>query len=691
MECIQHIDSLLDLQLSITATSTSMGSWQEVQDDQGRVYYYNPETQETSWENPETASSVWKAYTTEDGREYYYNESTGETTWEKPAELERPEETTADSEPTKTEESEPVLADIVEAKLSENDIKLQQQEPKKGLLADVPQYDTPEEVETAFFGMLERESVDSTWSFDKVIETFIQDPIYWLVGDALKRKSLYDEYLVKKVQQESQNKTQLVETFKKNFTDVLSRYKDAGKIKSSTRWSSVKELLIAEDNSTFKHSILPDGEIEAIFHEFVEEFVNKQKKIDDENKKQALSELEAYLIQITPGDESKNLTWQELYSRLQKDERFKANKHFQVLTRLDILEVYQNKIYPRIVEGLKKKITESEKRNYRNDRKAREAFKELLLTEVSINANTSFADVLPQIEDQDAFIEICGRNGSTPLELFWDIVDEKKQALNVKKDLVEQSLRSDKNSKFDETLGSFEKFVDILKLLKDDRLALFDFGSDVDDLKMIYDTLVGERQKQRDTEQKVFESEIEVRAKNLASWLARNYVLVDDSVLKIRDVTKEPQGTAAAAESDSKDTKSGTENGNTNETDPITSAEVAEKDAKDSAASADFGTAIDLTTEGPKLVHSKPNVDQWLQNVRCENMTLLRDFIHKRHGDEPEVANKILATAIDKSVSALVTLLDAPPTRKRPAEETPALDTKKPRVAPEKKPVLMNY
>lgn len=644
-----------------------MGDWQQAQDDQGRVYYYNSVTQETSWENPE-ASLAWKAYKTEDGKDYYYNESTGETTWERPAEL----ETQGLDESVKPEtEAEQKTSEELQLQLSENDLKLAEEKVKQSQLASPPKFESYEETKTAFFNMLRQKEVDSTWSFEKVIETFIQNPVYWLVGDSLQRKTLYDDYLVLRLEEESQNKSELVNTFRANFTGVLEAYKKSGKIKSSTRWLSVKKHLIAEDNPVFSHSVLPDAEMEEIFHQYVQKLASEEKKVEQEKKEQASKELEAYLIQITPGEESQSVTWKELYLRLQKDERFKANKHFQILTKLDILEIYKDKIYPRIVDGINERIQVAEKRNYTSDRKARQAFKQLLSTKV-INASTLFKDLLPQIEDEDVFIELCGRNGSTPLQLFWDVVDEKKQALKVKKDIVEHTLRKHENANSfnrDETLDTFDKFLDVLRRLKDE-LAMLDMDSDQDELMVLYDTLKHDREFQRRNEQITFDREMKAAIRAFAEWLLANHALVSNKVLEVRQM-------AGNEENDEKTEKN------------VKNEQNEKKEQKQES-----GTLIELTLSGARLVHHDSSVEVW-ESVQTESLQKLRTLIEKFHKNEE--VQKELASSIEASVKLLVTLLLSP-SRKRPAAEEHVPENKRARVglengerSTEKKPLLMNY
>ncbi|GAU26915.1 hypothetical protein TSUD_05850, partial [Trifolium subterraneum] len=89
-----------DMCVSVRATNTtnqnSASDWQEHVAGDGRRYYYNKNTRQSSWEKPlelmsplerADASTVWKEFTSSDGRKYYYNKVTQQSTWTIPEEL----------------------------------------------------------------------------------------------------------------------------------------------------------------------------------------------------------------------------------------------------------------------------------------------------------------------------------------------------------------------------------------------------------------------------------------------------------------------------------------------------------------------------------------------------------------------------------------------------------------------------
>ncbi|XVE70224.1 hypothetical protein DITRI_Ditri10aG0055700 [Diplodiscus trichospermus] len=79
-----------------TLTVQSSSDWQEHTSADGRRYYYNKKTRQSSWEKPlelmtpierADASTVWKEFTTPEGRKYYYNKVTKQSKWTIPEEL----------------------------------------------------------------------------------------------------------------------------------------------------------------------------------------------------------------------------------------------------------------------------------------------------------------------------------------------------------------------------------------------------------------------------------------------------------------------------------------------------------------------------------------------------------------------------------------------------------------------------
>lgn len=498
--------------------------WQALQDDEGRTYYYNSESQETSWTLPE-GEVVWTVYTTDEGKDYYYNEATGETTWDKPEVLKQKEE--------KPEEKQ-------EQPLNDEDAELDGQPVEESIVAHPPHFDTPDGASEAFIKMLEEHHVDLTWSFDKVISQLVMEPTYWAVPDALERKQLFDEYLIRRVKDESTNKTETITNFKANFRKILDEYRRKGKLGVNTRWSSIKELLISEDNALFKHTVLSDGKIYEMYREYITEMKTKEDDKREKARRQALDELEAYLTKVNPTLATTTSSWDDFYEVLKQDSRYKANKHFEVLLPADVLEVYTNKLYPIILGKLEQQIKEVEERNNAADSKARVAFKRLLGTLV-ITATTKFSEVVPLIENTDEFIELCGRNGSTPQQLLWDIVDEHGQALRVKKAVVEQALRE--ASGLEGALTTEEAFR---QAITHERLAALALTSE--EVSSIYKLLLDDQQAQAQKDRQAHQAAVQRHETELAAWLVANGLTTTSDPDKLTVVQKNGKYVVEAAE-----------------------------------------------------------------------------------------------------------------------------------------------
>lgn len=482
-----------------------MGSWEKVTDDEGNEYYYNSETQETSWTNPEVDQSDWQEFSTEDGQKYYYNVKTEETTWDKPEGFgdDKKAEEVAENELDKEIESKPVIADIQSAE--EDQVT----------------------AEDAFTQLLKQNEVDSTWSFQDVMAKFIDSPIYWKIEDPSQRKQLYDEYLMNETKRNLVNKSDILAQFKHNFIPVLEGFKENKELDHLTRWISIKNRLVKEDNPIFKHTLLSDGEIYLVFKAYQDQLKQEHEIESKQLKEQAMVELESYLTKINTGIVSENEDWDSLYDSLLKDNRFKANKHFNSLHKSDILELYVDKILAKQIEDLEDQVEKVQKTNYRYDRKARDNFKALLrelpLNDIILDENFEFKTVLPYIEDEDAFIDICGRNGSSAAELVLDLLTEHYQLLKVKADVIETvllSLESETDIKL--LLEDPEAFITKIITIEDERVEGIK-DSDPQELENIQGMIKKSFQQRAQKHKEEVYKDLKAAKKALSHWMLNNY------------------------------------------------------------------------------------------------------------------------------------------------------------------------
>ncbi|CAL0323726.1 unnamed protein product [Lupinus luteus] len=93
---VQSSDSTSTDARTSTPNQQSLSDWQEHTSADGRRYYYNKRTRQSSWEKPlelmspierADASTVWKEFTSSDGKKYYYNKITQQSTWSIPEDL----------------------------------------------------------------------------------------------------------------------------------------------------------------------------------------------------------------------------------------------------------------------------------------------------------------------------------------------------------------------------------------------------------------------------------------------------------------------------------------------------------------------------------------------------------------------------------------------------------------------------
>lgn len=480
--------------------------WEELKDDEGRLYYYNSETQETTWELPEGATLLavaadteepqrigeWQVFHDDEGREYYYNERREETTWD------RPSEPTADTkEQSARSELNTELARDLELKQKPVDglvVSLgptasrsrdrdvgggsksrsetnDEDKDGKSLSETLSSLPPPE----AFKQELARINIDRTVSFKKVIQLLIDSPHYWAIDSALERKRLYDEYLRDLAERQITTKAEAIERFKSDFRLALSGYWEDDTFTGQTRWMLAKQRLESDDVAVYTQSVVPELTIVATFYELRDEMATKNSEALAQKKTKALGELAVYLKETNPGLVKGLAGWQQLWKSLKADPRFQANRHFELLSDLDILELYRKELLPTLVTDLEAQVALEQAKNWRKDRQARDGFKNEL-SKLNIGPLTTLATLLPTLESLSAYVELAGRDGSCAAELIWDVIDESIQTVRVAADVVQQVLTEHGQGEL-KAVNSLEMLKEVVNGYSDPRTAKIDWES----------------------------------------------------------------------------------------------------------------------------------------------------------------------------------------------------------------------
>lgn len=536
-------------------------TWREAKDSSGRIYYYNSETKKSTWDKPKELytrqdelleKSQWKQYFSKENKKYYYyNLETKQTTWEFPI-MDEKKSDGSDVVMTENKESSPQPKEdkqenksyqpLTSSKASKklNYEKIFARDTALVNVGGSSNNDSNGAQQRRFKDLLEENGVDTTWSFQKVMDSLITDPRYWLISDPLAKKNLYEEYLIEKSRKEILKVSNSKEKFQNDFKKLLQSH--SKNIKYYTRWKTIRHLI--SDEPIYNHSILSEREKKNIFLDYVNVL---RKQHDDEEHKlklQALSEFQEYFDSTLKNNFTISYNWDDVLEIIANDQRIKQNKNFKRLNKLDILKIY-SKQYAIYENDIKKKVEDLSAKNFRSDRIARDEYKKLLNEMKNndlITINTTFQDIYPFIKNEESFKNLLGRSSLLPLHLFWDLIEEQHILLRAQKDivfnfLVEKNFNILTHSK-KEFLGLISKGEQLPNISdNEENLKFFQ-----DQLGRIYSLLVKQNLNDLKKQKYSLESRFEVKKstfkKYLIHRLRENHLSGDTSAAKLKSLNE---------------------------------------------------------------------------------------------------------------------------------------------------------
>lgn len=381
------------------------------------------------------ANQPWKEYTAEGGKKYWYNTETKTSTWEMPEVYKRAlggasgtpttPATPAFSTPggmggsgyDHSRDQREIIGESRQLTFG-NDLRAQQFVPA----SNDPEYATPEEAEAAFVKLLRRSGVQPDWTWEQTLRAIVKDPQYRAIKDPRERKVAFEKYCSDVIAQDKEKAKERLTKLRADFATMLRSHPE---IKYYTRWKTARPMIEGE---TIFRSTNDEGERRQLFEDYIVDLKKAHREQQASLRKSAMDGL----IDLLPKLNLEPYTrWSEAQQIISGTEPFQNEEKYQSLSKFDILTVFQS--HMKAVERTFNDSRQAQKaKKLRKERQNRDGFLNLLKElkqDGKIKAGTKWSQIVSLVENDPRYKAMIGQSGSTPQELFWDLIEEEERSL----------------------------------------------------------------------------------------------------------------------------------------------------------------------------------------------------------------------------------------------------------------------
>jgi pre-mRNA-processing factor 40 len=287
------------------------------------------------------------------------------------------------------------------------------------------QFSSAEEAEAAFMKMLKRIGAQADWTWPQAVRAGVKDSNWRAITDPKEREEAFKKYCHELRAQDKAKEQERQAKLRADFTDMLRSHSE---IKHYTRWRTALPMI---ENEAIFRSAKDDTERRALFDEYILSLKKSHTEKAQEGRVSALDQLSG----IFQGLDLEPFTrWNAAEAKLDKTEQLKSEQ-FRSLTKLDFLSAFERHI--RLLQKERNDRDQAERQATRRvERKNRDAFKSLLreLSDAgTLRAGTKWKEVYEFLRDDPRYLAMLGQQGSTPLELFWDALEEEEGKFRIQR------------------------------------------------------------------------------------------------------------------------------------------------------------------------------------------------------------------------------------------------------------------
>jgi pre-mRNA-processing factor 40 len=530
---------------AVPTSSTVSVTWTQHVAPDGRVYFYNEKTKESSWEKPEELKSrnerllsqcPWKEYQTDAGKTYFHNVITKESAWSIPKELQDLKDKVEAEKNDSTEVSGPVSRIQLppeELSVSPDDSSMQSvsnEDSKTSTALSIESSDVKMSKESAeqspltsnglsngssktfasqpiasaasssqsaattpsqskdlmdiFRELLREKNVSSNVSWEVALKSISSDGRYELFRHHPERKQMFNAYKTQKAKEEREEQRNKARRARENLEKHLQTSK---LMNASVKWRSACEMF--RDNEHWK--AVPEADRREIFEDAIKVLAEREREEAKSLRKRNMRVLSDVLDSMP--SITQRISWQQAQRLLLDNPVFSEDAALLGMDKEDALAVFETHIRQLEADEEEERRRER-KRTARQQRKHREQFLDLLeelKNSGKLTSTSKWCSLYSEISADARFAPMLSNalSGSTPLDLFKCYVHELRIRYERDRSLIKQIVA---DQKLEVTIDSKLNWF-VSKLSADSKSADLDLAN----VKIIFERFL---EKARDAE-----------------------------------------------------------------------------------------------------------------------------------------------------------------------------------------------
>ncbi|XP_048346195.1 pre-mRNA-processing factor 40 homolog B isoform X2 [Sphaerodactylus townsendi] len=515
---------------TVTQAAPVKPAWSEHRAPDGRVYYYNSETKQSSWEKPDELKSKaelllsrcpWREYHSETGKPYYYNAQSKESRWTRPRELDdiealikEEEEDLERQQLPETSLSAPASPSPSSAATSDTEgtggIEGQETPTTEGAPPAAEEetisssgpgrrdeedrvtgnaWSSKEEAKQAFKELLKDKGVPASASWEQAMKLVSSDPRFSALPKLSEKKQTFNAYKAQRDKEEKEEARLRAKEAKEELQRFLEQH---NKMSSITRYRKAEQMF----GELEVWAMVPERDRKEIYDDVLFFLAKKEKEHAKQLRKRNIQALKSILDSMSRV--SFQTTWSEAQQYLMDNPSFAEDEDLQNMDKEDALICFEEHI--RTLEREEEEERECgrlrERRQQRKNREAFQAFLDELHENGRLHSMSTWMELYPSLSTDRRFANMLGQPGSTPLDLFKFYVEDLKARFHDEKKIIKDILK-DRNFCV-EINTTFEDFAHVISF--DKRAATLDAGN----IKLTFNSLLEKaeaREREREKEE----------------------------------------------------------------------------------------------------------------------------------------------------------------------------------------------